>query len=149
MVALTAHGAVQEDVPAEELHKRCLVELKYNFIPSNCFQWIKFSPLTSTKKEYLRDWFTSVCKKAVQRDESQVQFHVQNIALMSKECQKHMEDAFANWSYKSKAEEPEKIMKLMSKGSQKSGRDLEYTLTDDLEKTKRNGNLRNTRRGLN
>ncbi len=149
MVASKATGAVQEEVPAEELHKKCLVELKYNFIPSNCFQWIKHSPLNVTKKEYLRDWFSSVCKKAVQKDESQVQFHVQNIALMSKECQKHLENAFAQWSYKSKSEDPEKIMQLMSKASQKGGKDLEYNDSHDLEKTKRYRNLRNPRRRLN
>jgi hypothetical protein len=149
LMALEANGALQEHVSAEDLHKRCLVELKYQFIPSNCFQWIKRSPLNGKKKEYLHDWFSTVCKKAVQKDESQVQFHVQNIALMSKECQKHLEDAFTQWSYKSKSEEPEKVMQLMFKSPHKSGRDLEYTSEYDLEKTKRYRNLRSARRRLN
>lgn len=131
----------------ETLHKKCLVELKYQFVPSNCFRWVKESPLNAAKKVYLQDWFSSVCQKAMRKDENQVQYHVQNIGLMSKECQKSLESAFEQWSYKSKSEDPEKIMQLIAR--KKSGKDLEYTVAHDLEKAKRNRNPRSARRRLN
>lgn len=142
-----AYSAAEEVGNVEILHKKCLVELKYQFVPSNCFRWVKVSSLDAAKKAYLQEWFSSVCQKAMRKDENQVQYHVQSIGLMSKECQKSLAEAFEEWSYKSKSEDPEKIMLLMER--KKAGRDLEYKVAHDLEKTKRNRNLRSARRRLN
>lgn len=146
---IKSNGSSSEEVPAEELHKKCLVELKYNFYSLQLFSVDQTKPTQRDEKGILtRLVFERLQKGSAKRRES-VQFHVQNIALMSKECQKHLENAFAQWSYKSKSEDPEKIMQLMSKTSQKGGKDLEYNDSHDLEKTKRYRNLRNPRRRLN
>lgn len=145
-------GARAAELPlgqSEVLQKKCLVELKYQFIPNNCFRWIKNSKFNEQKKIFLRDWFNSVCKKSLQKDQSVVQFHVQHLGALSKECQKDIAGAFEQWSYKSKVEAPEQVLELLAGRADKAGKDIEYTEPHDVEKAKSNRNLRNIGRRLN
>lgn len=148
IVSRSAMG-LSHETSIDVFHKKCMVELRYQFVPSNCFQWIKRISLNSHKKSFLKEWFNSVCKKAMKKDESQVQFHVQRINDLSGECRRDLEVAFEQWSYKSKIDDPEKVLQLLVHGNRNAGRDLEYRDHHDLEKTKRNRNLGSARRRLN
>lgn len=138
VVALPASGEV-EQTELEALQKKCMVELRYQFVPKNCYSWIENAPLRSERKKYLQNWFNSVCKKALHKNDTHVQYHVQNLSSLSKDCQSHLEVAFSQWSYKAKAETPEKLVELLAL---KTGKELEYSHSHDQKKTRRNRNTR-------
>lgn len=144
--SVVAHANTVDILELERLQKKCMVELRHQFVPKNCYQWVKKAPLRTERKKYLMEWFNAVCKKALHKDESQVQYHVHSLSIFSQECQTRMETAFAHWSYKSKSENPERLVELMIV---KNGKELEYTDLHDKKKARWNRNTGSARRGLN
>ncbi len=134
----------------EDLNRKCLVEIKYQFVPKNCYSWVKKAPLSSTKKLFFSRWFDSVCEKAIKKNDAYVQYHTQSLGVLGDNCLKNLATAFEQWSYRSQVDDPEKVFQVVTQKSQNAvGKDLEYPPQHDLEKTKRYRNFRSVRAGLN
>lgn len=141
-----ARGSESGEVDAQSLQKKCMVELRYQFVPRHCYRWVQVVPLNSERRKFLQEWFNGICKKALNKNEDHVQYHVHQLASLSKECQVHMESAFTLWSYKSKAENPEKLLQVMFF---KGGKELEYSNRHDEKEARRNRSTGSFRRRLN
>ncbi len=149
IVLIVVQKAWAQDDSAEKvssLQKKCMVELRHQFIPKNCYRWVEFAALRPERRKYLHQWFDSVCKKALYKNESLVQHHVHDLSQFSQDCQKHLELAFTQWSYKSKSENPEKVIQLMVT---KNGKELEYSSVHDQNQPRSHRNTRSPRRRLN
>lgn len=117
-----------------ELQKKCLIEVKYNFVPQNCFRWLQKTSLNKEKTRFFQDWFDTVCTKAIKYDQGFVQYHMSHLEVLSSKCRQNIERAFLEWSYKSKVVNPEKVFKILIKPSaHKIGKDIEYDSSYDLE----------------
>jgi hypothetical protein len=125
--------------------EKCAVELQHSFVPLNCFRWVNMAPLNREKKEFLRDWFDAACRKALQINNSVSEFHIQHISEVGRGCQKNLAEAFKEWSYTAKEEQPTRLLSLFVK----SGKKIEYTAVDEVDQAKRNKNHRINRRGPN
>lgn len=147
LVAFKESSAHAED--SSVVQKKCLVEMKYGFVPRNCYLWAQTAKLNREKAEFFHTWFDSACQKVLEKNDGHVQYHVEHFKTLSASCQKQFVKAFQYWSYKARKEAPDQLFKVLAQPSSMVGKDLEYSASHDLEKTKRDSSLRDFRRRLN
>ena len=121
----------QANAPAD-FQEKCRVELENDFVPRHCFLWIRAASLTHEKKAYLLQWFNAACERSVQKNTATVEFHIRTLPDLSVPCREAVSEGFKEWSYKARAETPERVLSLFSK----AGKDIEYTSGDGMAEKK-------------
>lgn len=131
------------------VQKKCLVEMKYGFVPRNCYLWAQTAQLNREKAQFFHTWFDSACQKVLEKNDEHVQYHVEHFKTLSASCKKQFVKAFQHWSYKARKETPDQLFKVLANPSSEIGKDLEYSAAHDVEKTKRDSVVRGFGRRLN
>lgn len=137
-------------VNAEENHKvaiakqKCTIELQQEYVPIHCYRWLNGSSLPVARKLFLKDWFNSACKKALQKNSAAAEFHMTALTEVDTPCREALSTAFQEWSYQAREIAPDRLLILMSQ----TGKKIEYRGEHGME-SKRRANSRIIGRGAN